>query len=77
LYNSPKAPMPVKGFDKSNSVLHCASFSKCLAPGFRVGWVAAGKHATKIQQLQMMSTVSASMPTQQAIADYLSQGGYD
>ena len=77
LYNSQKAPMPVKGFDKTNSVLHCASFSKCLAPGFRVGWVAAGKHATKIQQLQMMSTVSASMPTQQAIADYLSQGGYD
>ena len=25
----------------------------------------------------MMSTVSASMPTQQAIAEYLGQGGYD
>ncbi|SUC31614.1 Uncharacterized HTH-type transcriptional regulator ydcR [Providencia rettgeri] len=42
-----------------------------------MGWVAAGQHATKIQHLQMMSTVSASVPTQLAIAEYLSLGGYD
>jgi hypothetical protein len=38
--------------------LHCSSFSKCLVPGFRIGWVAAGKHARRIQQLQLMSTLS-------------------
>lgn len=72
-----EAPQPAKSLDKDNNFFHCSSFSKCLAPGFRVGWVAAGKHARKVQQLQMMSTVSASMPTQQAIAEYLGQGGYD
>jgi DNA-binding transcriptional MocR family regulator len=30
--------------------LHCSSFSKCLVAGFRIGWVAAGKHARRIQQ---------------------------
>ncbi|MDR0217278.1 MAG: PLP-dependent aminotransferase family protein [Enterobacteriaceae bacterium] len=77
LYFDQNPPLPIKAWDKENNVMHCASFSKCLAPGYRVGWVAAGKHALKIQQLQMMSTVSASIPTQLAIAEYLTQGGYD
>lgn len=42
--------------------LHCSSFSKCLVAGFRIGWVAAGKHARRIQQLQLMSTLSTSSP---------------
>ena len=71
LWFGSNAPQPAKSLDKDNNFFHCSSFSKCLAPGFRVGWVAAGKHARKIQQLQMMSTVSASMPTQQAIAEYM------
>lgn len=77
LYFGNQQPVAAKSLDTLNNFFHCSSFSKCLAPGFRVGWVAAGRHATKIQHLQMMSTVSASVPTQLAIAEYLSQGGYD
>jgi DNA-binding transcriptional MocR family regulator len=57
--------------------LHCSSFSKCLVPGFRIGWVAAGKHARRIQQLQLMSTLSTSSPMQLALVDYLSTKRYD
>ncbi|CDM89637.1 PLP-dependent aminotransferase family protein [Xenorhabdus bovienii] len=77
LYFDQEPPMPIKAWDKENNFMHCSSFSKCLAPGYRVGWVAAGKHAGKIQQLQMMSTVLASAPTQLAVAEYLAHGGYD
>ncbi|MGF7480163.1 PLP-dependent aminotransferase family protein [Providencia sp. SP181] len=77
LYFGNKQPIPAKALDTKGHFFHCSSFSKCLAPGYRVGWVAAGHHATKIQHLQMMSTVSASVPTQLAIAEYLSLGGYD
>ncbi|AJJ11394.1 aminotransferase class I and II family protein [Yersinia rohdei] len=77
LYFGAERPLPAKALDQHRQILHCSSFSKCLAPGFRVGWVAAGEHAQRIQHLQLMSTVSASVPTQLAIADYLSQGGYD
>ncbi|HHR6019956.1 TPA: PLP-dependent aminotransferase family protein, partial [Providencia alcalifaciens] len=77
LYFGNQQPIPAKSLDSQGNFFHCSSFSKCLAPGYRVGWVAAGHHATKIQHLQMMSTVSASVPTQLAIAEYLSQGGYD
>ncbi|EGD8972435.1 PLP-dependent aminotransferase family protein, partial [Escherichia coli] len=43
----------------------------------RIGWVAAGKHARKIQRLQLMSTLSTSSPMQLALVDYLSTRRYD
>ncbi|RSW86449.1 aminotransferase class I/II-fold pyridoxal phosphate-dependent enzyme, partial [Klebsiella aerogenes] len=58
-------------------VIHCGSFSKCLAPGYRIGWAAAGKFADRLEHAKWMTTLSASMPAQRAIADYLEHGGYE
>lgn len=81
LYFGNERPVPLKASSYRSEILHCSSFSKCLAPGFRVGWVAAGANAERIQRLQLMSTLSASVPVQLALADYLQkgaqQGGYD
>lgn len=71
LYFGREKPLPAKAWDRHDGVLHCSSFSKCLVPGFRIGWVAAGKHARKIQRLQLMSTLSTSSPMQLALVDYL------
>ncbi|HEY8940317.1 MAG TPA: GntR family transcriptional regulator MpaR [Cellvibrio sp.] len=68
---------PIKHFDRSGLVMHCGSFSKNLAPGYRVGWVAAGRYAEQIHRLKLMTTISPSIPAQAALADYLQQGGYD
>ncbi|MGQ7141138.1 aminotransferase class I/II-fold pyridoxal phosphate-dependent enzyme [Escherichia sp. SS-MK2] len=62
LYFGREKPLPAKAWDRHDGVLHCSSFSKCLVPGFRIGWVAAGKHARKIQRLQLMSTLSPDTP---------------
>ena len=77
LYYGPQPPRPVKSLDDEGLVLHCSSFSKCLAPGYRVGWVAAGRYAERIAKLKLMTTLSPSVPAQAAIADYLQHGGYD
>lgn len=77
LYFGRVKPLPAKAWDRDDRVLHCSSFSKCLVPGFRIGWVAAGKHARKIQRLQLMSTLSTSSPMQLALVDYLSTRRYD
>ncbi len=70
-------PKPAKAFDTKGIVMHCSSFSKCLAPGYRVGWVAPGKFARQISRLKLTTTLSASGPAQAGLADYLAKGGYD
>lgn len=77
LYHGSQRPRPAKAFDERGLVLHCASFSKSLAPGYRVGWVAGGRYAAKIQRLTLMTTMSASLPAQTALIHYLEDGGYD
>jgi len=77
MYFGLRRPLPAKAYDRSGLVLHCSSFSKCLAPGYRVGWVAAGRFAEKIQRLKLMSTLATAIPSQMAISDYLEGGGYE
>ncbi len=77
LYFSPRPVKPAKAFDRQGWVMHCGSFSKSLAPGYRVGWTCAGRFAQQVERLKLMTTLSASLPAQAAIADYLQHGGYD
>ncbi|MDF3889352.1 PLP-dependent aminotransferase family protein [Cupriavidus basilensis] len=77
LYFGNRCPLPAKAFDQEGLVMHCSSFSKTLAPGFRVGWVAPGRFGEAIQRLRLMTTLSAGVPTQVALAEYLQNGGYD
>lgn len=77
LYFGRERPLPARAYDEQGMTLHCSSFSKCLVAGFRIGWVAAGKHAKRIQQLQLMSTLSTSTPMQLALVDYLATKRYD
>ncbi len=77
LYFGSRRPLPAKAFDKSGLVMHCSSFSKCLAPGYRVGWAVPGRFTREVARLKLTRTLSASAPAQGALADYLAKGGYD
>ncbi|MGV2988187.1 PLP-dependent aminotransferase family protein [Vibrio sp. E150_011] len=77
LYYGGDKPLPAKAFDTQSMTLHCSSFSKSLVAGFRIGWVAAGSQALKIQKLQLMSTLSTSAPVQLTLANYLSTRHYE
>ncbi|MGZ5038506.1 MAG: aminotransferase-like domain-containing protein [Usitatibacter sp.] len=76
LYFGKEQRKPAKAFDRGGRVLHCGSFSKCLAPGYRVGWVAPGRHARQVERAKMMTTIATSVPTQAAIVEFLKHGGY-
>lgn len=75
-YNDER-PSVAKSFDKTGNVLLCSSFSKTLAPGYRVGWIAAGRYQEQIERGKMISSVATPSPTQLAIAEFLANGGYD
>ncbi|MCJ0762407.1 PLP-dependent aminotransferase family protein [Variovorax terrae] len=77
LYFGSRCPLPAKAFDRRGLVMHCSSFSKTLAPGYRIGWVSPGRFGQRIERLKLMTTLSASVPAQAALADYLQHGGYD
>lgn len=77
LYFGEKRPMPAKAYDTEGLVMHCSSFSKCLAPGYRIGWVAPGRYAQQLERIKLTTTLAASVPAQQALANYLTKGGYD
>lgn len=72
-----RRPPLTKSFDRRGLVLDCGSFAKSLAPGYRIGWVAAGRYAKSIQRRKMMSTLATSIPVQNALAGYLDAGVYD
>lgn len=77
LYFGDQRPKPAKAFDTSGLVMHCSSFSKCLAPGYRVGWAAPGRYAKTVERLKLTTTLATSVPAQITLASYLKKGGYD
>lgn len=76
LYYGATRPKPAKACDAEGLVLHCASFSKCLAPGYRIGWAAPGRWTAAVERLKLGSSLSAAVPSQLALVDYLAGGSY-
>lgn len=71
-------PRSLKSFDKKDQIIYCSSFSKTLAPGFRIGWIIPpAKLADRIEMLRFSNTVSANSAAQMAIADHLKNSNYD
>lgn len=68
---------PAKAFDRKGWVMHCGSFSKCLAPGYRLGWLAAGRFTKEAARQKIESSLATSLPVQQGIAQMLRHGGYE
>lgn len=70
-------PLPAKSFDRTGNVMLCASFTKTVAPGFRLGWVSPGKWRAQVQMLKFINTVGSPELLQLTLAEFLSSGGYE
>jgi DNA-binding transcriptional MocR family regulator len=69
--------LPCKAFDENGLVMHCGSFSKCLAPGYRLGWIAAGRFTRELSRRKIESSIATSLPIQLGVAQMLKRGGYE
>lgn len=72
-----RRPRAVKSFDSEGLVLLCSSFSKSVAPGYRIGWAAPGRYRDRVEKLKFASSVATATPTQMALAAFLAEGGFD
>lgn len=70
-------PRTIKSFDEDGRVLLCSSFSKTLAPGLRVGWVAPGRYLERVLHMKYIGTGSTATQPQLAIADFIKAGHYE
>jgi DNA-binding transcriptional MocR family regulator len=77
LYYGEHRPRVAQSYDEHQNVILYGSFSKTLAPGYRVGWVAPGRYHEKIQTLKLISTLATATLPELAIAEFLATGGYD
>lgn len=70
-------PSSCKQYDRTGNVLYCNSFSKSLAPGYRVGWTMPGKYKDKVLRLKLNHSVSSATLPQAAIGHFLENGRYE
>ncbi|WP_162874032.1 PLP-dependent aminotransferase family protein, partial [Pseudomonas viridiflava] len=70
-------PRTIKSFDEDGRVLLCSSFSKTLAPGLRIGWVAPGRYLERVLHMKYIGTGSTAPQPQLAIADFIEGGHYE
>ena len=75
-YSYPR-PRTIKSFDEDGRVLLCSSFSKTLAPGLRIGWVAPGRYLERVLHMKYISTGSTATQPQIAIAEFLKNGHFE
>lgn len=77
MYFGEQRPPVLKSFDHHGDVILCSAFTKTVAPGYRIGWVAAGRHVLKTQALKMRTSMACPMLQQEVLAQFIRDGGYD
>ena len=70
-------PTPAQFLNSTARIITCGSFSKTAAPGYRIGWVAAGTMIDRIAQLKRAFSCSSGLLQQMTLADFLGSGDYN
>ncbi|MEQ8205814.1 MAG: PLP-dependent aminotransferase family protein, partial [Woeseia sp.] len=70
-------PKPAEFHSRQGRVLTCGSFSKTAAPGYRIGWLLAGRYTAEIERLKRSFSCSSGLLQQLTLSEFLASGDYD
>lgn len=67
----------LKGLDRANRVIYVGTFSKCMGPGLRLGFLVVPPNLVEsARRLKALSSNGHSWLEQAAMADFMLEGGY-
>lgn len=69
-------PRTIKSWDIDGRVLLCSSFTKSIAPGLRVGWIAPGRYLDRVLHMKYAASGTSVPTTQLATAAFIRDGHY-
>ncbi|UCF26373.1 MAG: PLP-dependent aminotransferase family protein [Ralstonia sp.] len=77
LADSPTPLKALKAWDRTGNVIYCASLSKTVAPGLRLGWLAAGRWHERVQMLKFAQSRPNESWSQVMAGRFIASGAYD
>jgi DNA-binding transcriptional MocR family regulator len=77
IYFGRDRPKPFIALDDGGNTIYCSSFSKSLAPGYRIGWIASTTYAQQLMERKLAFTLCSPVLPQVALADFLESGAYE
>ncbi len=77
LHFSDARPTPAQRYSQKGLVMTVSSFSKTVAPSYRVGWLLAPKFAANARRFKRAMSCSAPLLNQWTLAEFMTSGEYD
>jgi len=70
-------PKPAHCYSRKGLVFTCGSFSKTVAPGYRIGWLLPGKYEERARRFKRAFSCTSGLLQQMTLTEYLAGGDYD
>jgi DNA-binding transcriptional MocR family regulator len=69
-------PTPAQFARSDATVITVGSFSKTVAPAYRVGWIIAGAYHDEVHRLKRSFSISTAQVQQRTLADFMASGDF-
>jgi len=73
LVDEAQRPKAIKHYDTTGQTIYCSSFSKTVAPGYRVGWCVAGRYRDAILAQLFSRNLAVSSLAQRVLDEFIAR----